>query len=889
MMEEEPKGDPSETTAGLKTGTVTFADAAASQIENWATVSDPTYDFGSTDSVPLADWFARPVKIASFDWSSSSPLAEEFNPWVLWSGDTRVNKKLSNYAFFRGNLHLRFVINGSPFIYGRAIAAYAPMMPYNAPLNLLLGNGLSVGQSNQPILNYFSQLQNEYLDPSSSHSIDMSLPFISAKNWVRLYREDLDASSYESLPDFMAMGSIMIQQMNSLKLGNNIDVGGLSVNITVFAWAEEVKLAVPTDTNVATRGTTFVKESKVVKLGKGNSKKEAKETLAGTATISGTASAFSNAFGALKNVPIIGPFATAGSIAASSISDVAKIFGYSRPVQMSDTFRYQPQPTSNTAATVGAFTGERLAVDPLNEVTLDPRVGNMPSEDELTLTSIASRESYLTTVVWTKDDQPITGSATLFRCAVTPCLHSLSVNSLNSQHLYQPTAMAFAAQPFEYWRGTMKVKFQVVASQYHRGRLAMFYEPNSSHQALFAQTGENIDYNARFVEVFDLQELDGTCVEIPWASSRPFLKTIDPNDTFQNTNNNLYAPAGDGTAGGYILNTGVDAQYFSNGYFELRVVNQLTSAINDPPPIEINIFVSMEDLEVGQPRAFTAGTINRAPLIVPSLFEKESKETVVGDFKQDVDRVCHYLVDEQDENEAFKVFFGENIRSFRPLLKRFNAIAYTESTQVNTSTLTMNIPMYPKGWLVEPTGPYSPSNTVFRPLLYPLFEYLRYAFIGMRGSARFTASIQEGSGLHSSVGALGIGNTNLNSSTPTRSENEVWKNAITSTAGVFVGNYDTNAMIAGEIPYYTNNRFWLAFNPAGDTSFQWGGTTITDDGIMATKVGSYTRPGAGISANISRDGTAGMPKNTLMVNWAAGDDFTFIGYQAPPCLYYGGA
>jgi hypothetical protein len=205
---------------------------------------------------------------------------------------------------------------------------------------------------------------------------------------------------------------MFIQQMNSLKLGNNLDPGGLSVNITVFAWAEDVKLAVPTAKSVAVAPSTLVKEAKVVKLGGGNSKKESAETTQGKATISTVASAFSKSFGALKNVPLIGPFATAGSIAASSISDVAKIFGYSRPVQMSDTFRYQPQPISNTAATVGAYTGERLAVDPLNEVTIDPRVGNMPAEDELTISSIASRESYLTTITWTKDEQPLTGSAT---------------------------------------------------------------------------------------------------------------------------------------------------------------------------------------------------------------------------------------------------------------------------------------------------------------------------------------------------------------------------------------------------------------------------------------------------------------------------------------------
>lgn len=889
-MEEQDTTPPD---AGLTSGTVTFADAASSQVENWASVSDPTYEFGTTDSVPLADWFARPVKIASYEWSSAATFSHEFNPWALWIADDAVSRKLANFAYFRGNLHIRFVINGSPFIYGRAIASYAPYMSYNAPLNLLLTNGLHPSQSTQPVVNYLSQLQCEYLDPSSSHSVDMSLPFISPKNWARLYREDSTPSTYGNLPDFQAMGSILLQQMNVLRIGNNLDPGGLSVNVTVFAWAEDVKLAVPTAKSVALP-VNLIKESKVVKLGRGNSKKELAETTQGKSTISSVASAFSNSFGALKNVPLIGPFATAGSIASTAIADVAKIFGYSRPIQITDTFRYQPQPISNTSATVGAYTGERLAVDPLNEVTLDPRVGNMPAEDELTLTSIASRESYLTTVTWTKDEQPLTGSATLFRTAVTPCLHSVSVNPESSETLFQPTAMAFAAGPFNFWRGTMKLKFQVVSSQYHRGRVAVFFEPNLTAQALFAAVGDNLEYNSRFVEVFDLQELDGVCVEIPWASSRPYLNTIDAGSTFHGPNMSLYAPAGDGTSGGYILDSGTNTQYVSNGYVEMRVVNKLTSAINDPPPVEINVFVSMEDLEVAYPRSFGPGVFNRTPAVLPSLFLKESKETVVGEFKQDQDTVCHYLVDPQEANEAFQVFFGENIRSFRPLLKRFNTIAHAKSTVTVSSTLRLTLPMYPKGWLIEPTGDYSPSNTVSRPGVMPLFEYLRYAFIGVRGSVRVIATVQDGVGASANAGALSIGITGVNNNVPVRTESTDIAAVAPRSGGVALGCYSTNGIISAELPYYTSNRFFFAFNPAGDTSFQWGGPTISDDGIMSCPTGTgnsyagYKFPAAACEAAIGRH-TTGVPDPVTMgVSWAGGDDFTFIGYQAPPCLYYGG-
>jgi hypothetical protein len=447
--------------------------------------------------------------------------------------------------------------------------------------------------------------------------------------------------------------------------------------------------------------------------------------------------------------------------------------------------------------------------------------------------------------------------------------------------------MAFAATPFNFWRGTLKVKFQVVASQYHRGRLAVFYEPNSTAQDLITAVGDNLGYNSRFVEVFDLQELDGVCVEIPWASSRPFLRTKDANQTYRGTGYNLYAPAGDGTSGGFILGGGDDAQYISNGYFELRVVNRLTSAINDPPPVEINMFVSMEDLEVAFPRSFGPVVANRLPAVTPSLFVKESKETVVGDFKQDQDNVCHYLVDKQDPNESFRVFFGEDIRSFRPMLKRFNAMAYTESVVQDSSSLQLTIPIYPTGWLVE-TGSYQPQNSVQRPSLLPLLDYLRYAFIGMRGSVRFCATIQDGMNVSSTANTLAISIASATSSAPSADERPV-QTVLPRNSGTAIGCYSTNGIISAEVPYYTPERFFFAFNPAGNTNFQWGGSAIVDDGIMSSP---GRIPAAVCEAVIARPGNTEpppLPPTTMGVSWAAGDDFTLIGYQAPPCLYYDAA
>lgn len=868
------------------TQNVSFSDAVSSNVANWSSVSDPTFDVASSDSIPLGDWFSRPIQIGFYNWSSTGFNTTVFNPWVDYITNESVNRKLRNWAFLRGNLHLKFVINGSPFYYGRMITAYAPYSPYNESLASLtvnnVGTGSTVPNGTNPTINFLSQLQCEYLDPSTSHSVEMSLPFISPKNWCRLYREGTgDVNAYSQLADFQAMGTVTMMLINELRQGNTPEpTANLSVDITVFAWMDDVKLAVPTNTALTTEPPVFKAEGKITKtkgksvsMGTGN-KKELKEATEGKTTISGVASAFASSFSALSQVPVIGPFATAGSVAASSISSIAKIFGFSKPMQTADTMRYFPEPMHNTASTVGAFTGYKLAVDPMNEVTLDPRVGNLPPEDEMTIQSIARREAFLTSVVWTEQNRPITGEATLFRCAVAPWLHSVAQNTTTDEIIYQPTPMAFACTPFQAWRGTLKVRMQLVASQYHRGRIAIFYEPNIRTQELFTSPGE-LEYSTRFVEIFDLEEIDGACVEFPWASPRPFCTLNDIENQFSD-NTVPYSPSGLGLTATTIM-LGLDANT-CNGYFEIRVVNELASAVPDAPPIEINLFVSMEDLEVAYPRNINNSVLARTPGISPTraapVFKAEGDAKVTEGFTQeDPSTDCHYLMDQSNDSDLFKVFFGENVRSFRTLLKRPQAILYPNDTPVTgNSVAVLNSALYPRGGIFS----RSPITGVLEPNEVVLFDYLRYAYIGMRGSMRYYLSpVSQSMSMTSLDMGIGAMTTEVKPDFNAFQSNLVGPtygaNAVTSSR--------TNSCLTAEVPYYSSNRFFFAFNGEGLTGTQWSGNdVIDDDGIFSDDRFPQLR------TRVSREGND-LAEFAVAISAATGEDFSFIGYQAPPPRY----
>ena len=77
----------------------------------------------------LKEFLARPVRISSFAWSESDVTGTKtsIDPWSLFLNTAIIKKKLDNYAFLRGNLHVEFVVNASPFYYGLMMASYQPL------------------------------------------------------------------------------------------------------------------------------------------------------------------------------------------------------------------------------------------------------------------------------------------------------------------------------------------------------------------------------------------------------------------------------------------------------------------------------------------------------------------------------------------------------------------------------------------------------------------------------------------------------------------------------------------------------------------------------------------------------------------------------------------
>lgn len=633
--------------------------------------SEPDATFGVADQgdVSLGNFLSRPVLIQSFDWSTGAPnLYERFNPWRDFFSEPRIANRIAHYAFMRCKLHVRVLINGNQFHYGRAILSYIPLAEYDQ---------LTVDRPwvQQDIIQA-SQRPHIYIDPTYSQAGELVLPYFYPKNML-------------SIPDneYDKMGEMVLHTMNVLKHAN-----GASDNVTVniFAWAEDVVLSGPTaDTSIDL------------------SPQAADEY--GTGPVSKPAGVVARIAKSLSSIPAISAYARATEIAAGSVAQIASMLGYCRPNDISAIKSFKPQYGGNMALTNVEDTAIKLALDAKQELTIDPRTAGLSGKDEMAIKNIAQRESYLTNFSW-----PVSAArdTKLFGIAVTP---ALATSYEGASHM---TAMCFTAIPFQWWRGTIKYRFQIVASNFHRGRIRVVYDPVAPEPSL--------DYTTNYNRIIDIAEEKDFTVEVGWNQNLPYRQQIRPL-----TDPSMFGPTFTNTFGEFL-----------NGSIHLYVVNDLTvpnSTVNND--IEVNVFVSAgDDFEYAGPcdamRRYTF--YDSTP---PALLDAQMAEEVVDMENtkqasapmQDTDEYIGPPIDDTDPTNH--VFFGEEIKSFRALMKRY--VLALKETPPDTATgnvwWRLRLPAFPlsRGYVTNPAM-FSNSNLCEMTHL----NWVATAFTGWRGGIR---------------------------------------------------------------------------------------------------------------------------------------------------------
>jgi len=147
----------------LDSQTVTFIDNEGGVFVDAPLSTNSVAMVDNTDDISLGNFLARPTLIDTTTWTTADIIGVKttLQPWYLFLNNTLIKKKLDNYAFLRGNLHVKVIINGTPFQYGAVRACYSPLLGF-------VSDKITVPSPINPILVPYSQQPGFFAYPQAN-------------------------------------------------------------------------------------------------------------------------------------------------------------------------------------------------------------------------------------------------------------------------------------------------------------------------------------------------------------------------------------------------------------------------------------------------------------------------------------------------------------------------------------------------------------------------------------------------------------------------------------------------------------------------------------------------------------------------------------------------
>jgi len=674
----------------MKSQTLSFMDNNAGTSYNIPTSENVVALVDSTEDLSLGKFLARPTLINSYTWTTAGTQgpAQTLQPWYLFLNSAAIKKKIDNFAFIRGKLHIKIILNGTPFIYGLMNVSYNPLLGSMASkINVKSGSG------NLAAMIPLSQMPHIYLQPQESAGGEMELPFLYNRNWLPL-----------TASDTQNFGSLLYYIFDGLDTA----ISSTTTNVTVktYAWMSDVELMGST--------ATLALQS------------QEKNDEYGNGPISAPATAIASTASMLSTVPVIGKFARATEIGASAVSSIAQMFGYTNVPTIDNVAAYQPANAPHLSTAHIGTSVQKLTLDPKQELSIDPSIHGLGSADELSIAHFKKRESLYGSFLWATSD---TVGKLLFTARVSPSLLYVE-DVLNSSSVVvgkqlSMTPVAYLSTIFQNWRGDLVFRFKFVTTKYHKGRLKIVYDPFSANSSS-TEPAENTVYT----HIMDIGEKDDFDMVIPYHQPTAWCNSDD------SSNANWGTTAGSATHQSTV----------SNGTISIYVHTALTA----PTSSNINTFAFIrggDTLEYANPE----GSIQIGGK-TPSFFPLQSEEktdllpdaVVMGaptalssdryhmNFGENVASLRTLLRRYSLQDRSMNIqYVAGNLYSYSELVKEFKRMPYIPG-------------YYPTGTynglsqgnkVVASSGAANYSYTWMHPL-----PYVSSCFVGYRGSVNFTVT-----------------------------------------------------------------------------------------------------------------------------------------------------
>jgi len=274
--------------------------------------------------------------------------------------------------------------------------------------------------------------------------------------------------------------------------------------------------------------------------------------------VSKVATAIADAASLLSVVPSLGPLAKATEDVSRSVAGAADLFGFSKPHQIVDHYT---NPTTSGSFAPGNINDNvsKLTIDVRQELSVAPLV-DPGSPDPMAFATIFDRWSFLRAFDWTTSAAE--GDSLGF-VKVDPSFCIYYEGSTPASIAFNP--LSGVATHFAYYTGDLEYKIVIVASQYHKGRILVQFDPCD-----FDPDGPDITtLNTTLNYELCLETNKATTITIPPSRTAPYVRMhgIPNNDNFGPLMNEYFS----GTAYNAANNS-----FFSNGSICFMVLQKLS-------------------------------------------------------------------------------------------------------------------------------------------------------------------------------------------------------------------------------------------------------------------------------------------------------------------------
>lgn len=602
---------------GLGVTNANDSDITGANVQLASTIAKPT-NYVPLDSTLLhssatgarqeiATFLERPQLIQDGTVSASDVFTTKIYsatiPHDLIYGNAIWSNKLAGSFAFRATVVITVYVNANPFQAGKYILAWVPSGGGNNVINASLSHFATLTQA--------TQCPHVEIDLACDSEATLEIPHISCMPYAAF------APTVNSI--YGNIGRVFFVPYSPLATGSG---GSTTAGYSIWAHFKDVELAMPIHPQALGKVNTKVKR-------KVNPATQ-EQASAGMGPISSVAGVVKSTADFLSGVPFLSSITGPVSWAADIVGGVASLWGYSRPHNSEATSLMQMTILPKYTNVDGMDNSVKMAYSDRNE--LEAEVLGGVDMDEMSIAYLVAKKAYYKQVSWTTAQAEDT---MLVKDALSPRA-GYTVTSQAGTNIYHLSPLAYVASFFGLYRGSVKLTFKFVKTQFHSGRLALYYWPyNQNVNSAGADPNNNTSaYLHR--EIMDIREGNEFTFTIPYTSF----------ETYRSTGS-------------------FDRNY---GYWILKVLNPLTA----PSTVSSSVVILMEisgadDMEFAKPSEFTCNVLQQ---LTPQAGEKdcEIKEGMLGHSNKTSDLVMSRLC------------VGERILSLTSLFKKYGgSMAATNS------------------------------------------------------------------------------------------------------------------------------------------------------------------------------------------------------------------